>query len=976
MVRTRLMKRSLLLFTVLILTPSFIQAKEVAAWETQSNLTPLLETPLPQDPMKVTVHRLKNGLTIYLSPNDQRPEIVARIAVRAGGAEDPDETTGMAHYLEHMLFKGSHNLGTTDYAKEKVHLDKIEALYNTLFETQDPEKRKEIYAQIDTENQAASQYAIPNEIQRTYSQLGMTGVNAGTGYDLTVYEVTLPKNKLSTWARLEADRFAHPVFRLFQSEIEAVYEEKNRSMDNEWRVIDEALMRELYPEHPYGRTVIGSVEHLKNPSIKNMRDFFNRYYRPNNMAIILAGDFKREEVLPILQKYFEGWEAQTIPPRPQRASPLLQGTKRIAVPYQAEEMAQIAWRTVPVGHPDQAALTVMDMLVSNTQTGLIDLRLNQKQRVKWAGSGREFQNEQGSWRMYVYPKEGQTLRQAEGELVSVLGDLKNGKFTQADMDAIILNFEIGEKLLMESNKGRAERLVESYITYQDWPRRVDYMKQLRAVTRADVVRVARQYLGENRLVVYRQKGKSEIPSIEKPGFTKIDIEPGRQSDFFREIISMKASPIEPQWLEKDRDYAIHEVPSGKLYTVVNPANDIFALDFNFDRGFWHERYLCAALDVFDLAGANDMDADAFKRRLYQLGLSLTTYCGGQNSGVVLSGPEANLAEGLRLMKLRFAEPNWEAGVLEKRKAIWIGQHKDNKIDKNMIFGALADLVMRGSRSDTLRVLKDEEIKSFREDEIKELLNTYFDTEHRIAFTGTLPFEELMSKLGIDKKEYKKAPERERIAYVDPEQDRVVYVDNRMVQSKVGLFFPDELVDPSHKVDYLYYSEYLDGGMNSVIFQEIREARSLAYASGAGYYVGSYTGNQNYVKGGLGCQADKTVEASGLMAKLLRNPPLSQKRFDETKKSILESFMNSRTHFRSVAATVWDWEQLGLTEDPRPGRYKQAKKYKLTDFVRFSKPFAERPLVIYVLGDRDRINMDELKGLGQFSERKVDELFPY
>ena len=196
----------------------------------------LIATPLGDDPTKTTIHRLSNGMTVYLSPDAQEPSIVAHIAVRAGSRNDPQQSTGLAHYLEHMLFKGTTRLGSLDYDKEKPHLERIASLYGEL--RKPGADRDHVLREIDSETQKSAEFAVPNELDQLYARIGVTGLNAFTDNDATVYISRIPKNRLAQWARIEVQRYSDAVFRLFWPELEAVYEEKNRALDNpnrRWR---------------------------------------------------------------------------------------------------------------------------------------------------------------------------------------------------------------------------------------------------------------------------------------------------------------------------------------------------------------------------------------------------------------------------------------------------------------------------------------------------------------------------------------------------------------------------------------------------------------------------------------------------------------------------------------------------------------------------------------------------------------------
>lgn len=948
----------------------------VAAHAVSNALPKTLKKPLGRDPMNVSIHRLNNGLTLYLSPNAQQPRISAWIAVRAGGAQDPEDSTGMAHYLEHMLFKGSRRLGTLDFEKEKPHLDRISALYETLFGETDSVKRAAIYKEIDEENKKAAQYASPNEITKTYRRLGIRGINAFTSNERTVYVCDMPKNRVEAWAKLESDRFAQPVFRLFQTEIETVYEEKNRSLDNAGRILGAAYDKALFGSHPYGRTVLGTIEHLKNPSLAKMYAFYNRYYVPNNMAIVLSGDFDRKKVLETLKKYFGRWEKRPLPEVAARTTPILEEERRVSVRYEAEEKAIVGWPTVAKNHPDEAALTVMDMVVDNSESGLINLRLNQAQKVKQAGSYPHFSNEGGVWQMWVIPKQGQTLEEAEKLLMKTVKALKKGDFSEEDLKAILTNFEISKKEELESNDARVQTMTDAFITRQEWDYRVDELKRLGQVTRQDVVRVANKYLGDNRVVAYREKGKPDIPSMDKPAFTKIDIDDSRESAFLADIVHTPAPSIEPKWLRPGKDYQVWSRNFGKLFVAGNPINDLFEIQFQFMRGRRHARELCAGLSLLDLSGAGRMSADEFKRELYRLGVRFSVGCDRDSSFVTLRGLDMHFEKAIELMRLRFSSPKVASGTLEKMAEIAVGKNKDHKSDPQYVLYALSEYAHKGDESDVLDELSDVELRGLKEERLIAILKDYFNYSRWVGYVGPRSTKEVLKILEEPGKKYLPAPERTPQTYVRPARPRIIFTHRDMVQSLVGLYAADETFNESNYPGYRYYSSYMGGGMSSVIFQEIRESRALAYAAGGGYSIASYKGDENRLVGSLGCQADKTVEATSLLSSLLQNLPESMDRFNETRKALSEGYRTNPIPFRDVPRILMKWWRLGMSRDPRPKRMERVEGYTLTELSRFAKRFQNAPITIYAVGNRDRVDLKGLEKMGEMVEKKVDNLFPY
>ncbi len=936
----------------------------------------VVETPLAGDAMKTTVHRLSNGLTVYLSPNTQTPRVAANIAVRAGSKNDPADSTGMAHYLEHMLFKGTRALGTLDDAKEAPHLERILALYEKHFQAADPGERARIYKEIDAENIAASEYAVPNELSKVYAQLGIHGVNAYTSDEQTVYVGDFPSNRAEAWATVEVERFARPVFRLFLGELETVYEEKNRSLDNAGRILGEAINKRLYGEHPYGRTTLGSIEHLKNPSLKKMYEFYGRWYVPENMAITLAGDFDRATMLALLEKHFGAWKPTPLAPDDRRVLPVLRGEALVEVKYEAEEMVELVWPTAPFRHPDADALLVLGMMLSNGRTGIIDLQLNLAQKVKRAGGGASFYNEAGEFELSAVPKLGQTVEQARALLLDAVAAAKAGDFSEDDLRGAITNYEVSEKYRLESNEARVSRMTGSFIRGEPWAVTAASLDRLRRVTKADAMRVAAKYLGENRITAYRRKGKPELPSITKPVFTKLSIDAARQSAFASKVLALPAEPLTPRWLVENRDYTLVPVPSGKLYAAANPSNDLFSLTFSFERGRRQERTLCSALGLLNLSGAGEITAEEYKRRLYRLGSSVSYGCGENSSYVSISGLDANLEATLELMRARFAAPSLSTDTLKKSVDVAIGAHQDTKKEPGAISYALGQVARRGKDGSVLNELTDDELRALNLDRVQALIRGVFDFKRKISYIGNRP-PEAVAKLAGGEGSFKDPPARAPLRLLRPSRSKVYFTHRDMVQAQAGVFAADEVLDPEHAVDYSFYENYLGGGMGAVIFQEIREARSLAYAAGGGYDRGNFKGDDNQVYGSVGCQADKTIDAVTLLSELLRRPPIAAKRFSETKRTIEESYRDNPTPFRAIPGTVQSWEDEGIIGgDPRPRRFAQVLGYGQKDLETFAGRFKSRPMSYFVLGHRDRVNLEGLKKLGDYEEKTLEQIFPY
>src|ERR1035437_6674174 len=370
-IATKVFATAILLFFISFSSSYAQQAAKVYKYES-----------VPNDPLNSRIYKLDNGLTVYMTVYKNAPRIQTYIATRAGSKNDPKDATGLAHYLEHMLFKGTDKYGSKDYAKEKVELDKIESLFEVYRKTKDDGQRKIIYHQIDSVSGYASKFAIANEYDKMLSNIGAKGTNAYTWLEQTVYVNDIPSNQLDKWTTIESERFHNPVMRLFHTELEAVYEEKNRGLDNDRRKSREALMEGLFPNNTYGsQTTIGTIEHLKNPSLTEIKKYFNTYYVPNNMAICLSGDFDPDETIKLIDKKFSSWKSKPVPVyQPYIEKPIASPVVKEVLGPDAENV-MLGYRFAGANTKEADMLMLLSKILSNGKAGLLDLNLNQKQKV-------------------------------------------------------------------------------------------------------------------------------------------------------------------------------------------------------------------------------------------------------------------------------------------------------------------------------------------------------------------------------------------------------------------------------------------------------------------------------------------------------------------------------------------------------------------------------------------------------------------
>jgi predicted Zn-dependent peptidase len=926
----------------------------------------LVAQPLAGDPTKTTIHRLSNGMTVYISSDKQEPSVVAYVAVHAGASYESRESTGLAHYLEHMLFKGTSKLGTSDYAKEKGHLDKIASLYDDL--RKPGANRDQILKEIDSQTQAAAAFAIPNELDQLYSQLGVAGLNAFTNNDSTVYVTTVPKNRLSQWARVEAARYSDAVFRLFWPELEAVYEEKNRGLDSPERRVNEAFMKALFPDHGYGwSSVIGEVEHLKTPAYGDMVRFFERYYTPSNMAILLAGDVD-ESVLPLLEQEFGAFKRQPGPAAAPGKVASLTKRSEISVKVPANEGVVLGWPLVSATHPDRLAIEVMDLLLMDGSSGILARDLTLPQKVADAGCNPTFLRDAGYYELYADALDGQSHAELEKMLLELVGKLQRGEFTDTDLATAILTRELNQQRQLESNQGRMGMMLEAFIADEEWDAAVTKIDRMRKISKADVMRVAKQYLTPGMLVVKKVKGQEAPPKITKPGITPVKVEQGRRSDYASSILDMKIPPIEPIALAEGKDYVRGKLKTGELIAVKNERNNLFQVSYEFNYGRTDDRFACMALDVMKSSGAGKRTAEQTARALHELGLTIDTFCSKEESGITISGIDRNMEQGIALLKDWLASPAFDDKLLSAKVAAALTERSNAMKDPRSIGGAAQAYAAQGTDNEFLVVASNKQLQAVKPDQLKKILATFLKRKHRTSYFGPRAKDAAASAIALGDGSM---PMRAQhvVKYRNP--GSVFVTDQDTAQTQVLFTWPRKPANDNERAVGTVFGEY----MSPLLYQQVREARGLAYTVFGGFKAGAKKQDPSGLIAYVATQSDKTHEAIDALLDTLKQP-FEDQRLKLAHASIDESHRVDRIPPRFIAGTVYSWDDQGLKTDPRDKRVKAALAVDKAAAEKWTKAAVTAKPTISVVGNVKKLDLDKLGKLGKVEQVPVEKLFGY
>lgn len=937
------------------------------------------------DMMQSRIYTLKNGLTVYMSVNKEKPRIQTYIAVRTGSRNDPHETTGLAHYLEHLMFKGTQQFGTSSYEKELPYLNDIERRYEAYRKVTDPAERKRLYHQIDSVSQIAAQYNIPNEYDKLMSSIGAEGTNAYTSNDVTCYVEDIPSNEVDNWARIQSDRFQNMVIRGFHTELEAVYEEYNISLAKDSRKEWAAYNAKMYPGHPYGmQTTLGTGEHLKNPSITNIKNYFKRYYCPNNVAICMSGDFDPDKVIAIIDKYFGSWKANPTLSRPEYAPvPALTAPADTTVVGQEAENVMLGWRFDAAASMQQDTLDVIADMLSNGKAGLFDLDLDQKMMYLGGAAFTYPLAEYSSFIVEGLPKEGQTLDQVRDLMLGEIDKLKRGEFADDLLPSVINNMKLKAYNEMESNDSRASKFVDAFINQQKWSDVVGRLDRISHITKEQIVSFARRHFLDNYVAVYKRQGiDSTQKKIDKPQITPIPANRDKQSPFVAEIVSSKVEPIAPVFVDFKRDLTFGKTKKGlPVQYVKNTSNGLFALQFTFNFGTEADKRLNLAAGYLDYLGTSTMTAEQLKQQFYKLACSYNVSAGRDKVKITLSGLDENKAEALKLMEQFFANAKVDTAAWQQFVALEKKSREVNKLNQSANFSALYSYAVYGKYNPYLNQMTGAELDSANPADLVKLITTLPRYKHSVQYYGP---DELTRVIAlIDKNHHAAKKLAEVPAGRQYEEQATTQNEVLIAPYKAKNIFMRQYNNsgtawtPEREPVAAMFNEYFGGGMNTVVFQELRESRGLAYNAYAAYVTPSRKGHPEFAMTHIISQNDKMMDCIRTFNAIIDTVPQSERAFALAKQALQKRIATERTTKTAIFSKYAQAQALGIDYDINRTIYEALPKITLQDVVKFEQEnMAHKPYRYIILGDEENLDMESLGKIGPVKHITTDEIFGF
>lgn len=935
--------------------------------------------------LKVKEYRLENGLTVWLNEDHSQPKVFGAVVVKAGAKDCPD--TGIAHYFEHMMFKGTDRIGTLDYKSEKVLLDSIAMKYDELAMTEDTAARARLQKEINELSIRSSEYVIPNEFNRLINRFGGSGLNAATSYDATIYFNTFSPQYMVQWAEINSERLINPVFRLFQSELETVYEEKNMYGDFIGGQVMDTLMARYFGPHPYAYPIIGSTKNLKNPRLTEMHKFFEDYYVASNMALILSGDFDAQQVMPILEKAFSRIRSGNAPKQEKVMLPPFNGreTMKVKFPIPFIKAMGLGFRGVSANHEDQVALNIAVNLLNNANgTGYLD-KLMVEHKLMGALAINESMNEAGILAVAIMPKLLiQSYSSAEKMVWDEINRVKNGDFSDEMFNSLKLEQKRQYASSLENIDSRATIMMNLFSQGKSWNDYLNEVARIESITKEDVVRVAQKYFSNNYLCVTKSTGKYPKDNLPKPAFSPVvPRNADASSSYAKQLEKIPEQQVAPRIIDFEKDVKTSKLtPLVTLYTTPNPLNDIFTLNISYGIGALEQPELMQLTNYLQLLGTESLSFEQFRSRLQSIGSTLAFDVTPDAFVMKVTGFDNHIDETMELVGdfIRHAK----ADDKKLRQIV-----DDAKVSEKAFFksgdnvaSALLEQVKYGDQSRYLRKLSLSQIKKLKGKDMLAIYDKVRSVQCDLHYCGTLPVEKVIGTIR------QHLPlERTTVASNSPyyrelkQYDRptVFFIDMPdMAQSIVyGYVKGDPVDDKASRHASQLFSVYFGGDMSSLMFQEIREFRSFAYRTSGRYQLPNHAhkGTAGSFTAMLSTQSDKTLDALGVLDSLIREMPLKPERMEAVKQTLVNRINNDYPPFRNLSEKVASARMEGFDRDPAEEFLRDIATMDMQDISRFyQEQISGRPVVYVITGNRKHIDMKKLAEYGTIIKVKKKGIY--
>lgn len=931
--------------------------------------------------------KLKNGLSVLVWEDNTQPDVYGVVGVRVGAVNDPEQYTGLAHYLEHVMFKGTEKIGALNWAEEEPIYKQIIAKYDEMANEADPVKKEAINKEINELTIQAGKVSMPNEFSNLLESMGAKGVNAGTSFDYTLYYNSFPPYQINKWLEVSSQRLIKPVFRAFQPELETVYEEYNRGQDQPSRVMQDFMLGKAFEGHPYSRSIIGLPEHLKNPRLSELIKFYDDWYTPENMVLILVGNVNTQQISSRIAATFGKLPAKTTPERKTYPNLDIKGRKQYTAKVSPQPQVRLIYQGVPSGHPDEKALSIALSLLSNSSsTGVLD-KLAIDGELLYGGSAPLFLREQGRCLVIGVPTFDENQRRYESskavekKLLKAIETIANGNFEDWVIEAIKINLCRQYDLALESNEERANMLFEAFVNEEELSAVLDYKEEIMAITVEDIKRVAKQYLSDNYLALYMEKGKEgKTEKMKKPGFKPLEKPEGQQSLYAQQFKSLPIGAVKEEFMNFG-DVQIKQINDrSKLFYSKNTENEVFTLTLKYGVGTREFPKLAIAANLMNNAGImGAYEPQELKQELSRLNVTSNVFATKDYLYITMNGYEGSLQEACQLLSRQILMPKLDEKQLRNSRGSILGSRQQRKDNVQVLGNALNQYITYQNKSTYIDELTDKEVLELQISELTGDINRASNYEAEIYYTGAMDFENVYQILSnnlplVANEKPSKSPQPTELAKVT--ENTVYFLPNSDAeQAQLYFYFPMMDYNKENDVVTDAFNQYFSGSFNGLVTIEIREKRSMAYSSGARILAPELPGFPRRFYGEIGTQNDKTIDALTIFMGLLNDMPENADRIDNIKSYLRQEALTDKPGTRQKAQVIEYYKRMGYTQDPAAENLAKIDALTFDDIVKFYKENIKgKPIAIGIMGNPKDINMDELKKFGKVVRLNERRLF--
>lgn len=945
-------------------------------------------------------YKLDNGLTVYLWEDHSMTNVLGQVVTLVGSIDEPEDYTGLAHYLEHMMFKGTEKISALDWEKEKPLYNDIVALYDKLNVETDVEKRNEYIKQINEKSIEAAKYFTTDEFSNLTQSYGGMGLNANTSPDRTVYFNEFSAETMAKWMDLNSERLINPVFRSFQAELENVFEEYNMYQDNKNMNMYNFISEKIYAGTPYARNTIGYPEHLKNPSLSALIKFYNTWYVPNNMALILVGNFDSEVAKPMIAEKFGRLVPAELPERVTYNDTDFSGKQVYKAKISDYPLYTYVYKGVSASDPDDLLISFVMQLFNNShQTGVFD-KLMKDGKLQMAAVYNDSRRYSGRIMIQSVPyydmsqRKWESAKATEKLIRTEIDKIKNGNIPEWLFNSVKTQMVMNYHLAMESRDVRVNALTNDFIYGIDPEEDIfTQLEKIEAVTLEDVKRCAAKYFDADFITLEFEEGEPKKNKLAKPEIKPIEMPKGEESEYAKQF---KQMPIE------DVDYTFNDfgdVTKTQLYNGVtmfytpNTKNDVFSLTLKYGIGTAEMPKLKYAADLLNSANIMGSSSD-FHRQLSELGGTCSFGVDASYFYVNLMGLDRNLKDICNLVMRLLLMPNLDE---QQIKSVISNEYFGRMYEKknpSIIEDALEQYVLYGEKSPYIDRIPAEELykvsmssdgtatevivldKTTLTNTVQEATKYAVD----IHYCGTVPQAEAAeifkgnTPISAETKPSNSPVVTPMMKYSKPQ---VIFLSNSTVQQANVRFYmtanPYKLEDAAY---YSAFNEYFSGGFSGLVLNEIREKRSMAYTAYAVLYQRIFPKLDAYLEGYIGTQHDKVADAIDVFMSLVNEMPDNPDMIDNVKVSVKRSLLSSKPGMRRKSQVFDSWQKRGYTDDPARSILPKIDALTYDQLRTFYEQNVQgKPMTIIMMGDPKLINQKQIKSkYGKITKITANKLF--